>query len=122
MAALEETARRELEAQLGKNVPLPQLPKPRKPGLRPIRTSHELRDEGNAMGHCVGSYVQSCLQGTSYIYHAGKKAPAGATLEVCVIDGRAKMMQIRGYQNAQAPKGLYEKALECVESIPIGGR
>lgn len=36
--------------------------------ITPIRTSDELRKEGEQLNHCVGSYERYCITGTSFIF------------------------------------------------------
>lgn len=50
-------------------VPLPPFPLPDIPGLRFLDTVGAIRREGAVMRHCIASYVQAAVQGTSYLFH-----------------------------------------------------
>ncbi|WP_158278920.1 PcfJ domain-containing protein [Leucothrix arctica] len=47
-----------------------------------LTTSQQLRDEGNAMSHCVGSYTGSCVNQDSAIFSLRDEAGRVATVEV----------------------------------------
>lgn len=118
MARLEEIAKSKIEAQLGKNVKLPMLPKPAGfDDIVPLDTSHKLRDEGNIMNHCVGGYINACLNKVSYIYHVGDPAPKGATFEVCLKNNKYVVMQIYGYNDSDADARLIDRANEFVNAL-----
>ncbi len=63
-----------------------------------IRTPAELAREGCEMRHCVGSYIEECVQGRSFIYRV--LAPGRATLEVHWSGGRPYVAQLCGVRNA----------------------
>ena len=72
------------------------FPPPPVPGTSEIvhvGTVGELLREGREMHHCVGSYAEDCLLGTSFIYRV--LAPERATLEIRVRDGRVVVKQIK---------------------------
>jgi len=118
IACLEEAARNKIEAQLGKNVKLPTLPKPAGfDDIIPIDTSHKLRDEGNIMNHCVGGYIIACLNKVSYIYHIGESAPKGATFEVCLKNNKYIIAQIYGYGNSTVEVRLIQQAEAFVNEL-----
>jgi len=118
MDSLEEMARNKIEAQLGKNIELPTLPKPAGfDDIIPIDTSHKLRDEGNNMNHCVGGYINACLYKVSYIYHIDKPAPQGATFEVCLKSGKYIVAQIYGYGDSTVKGCLVRRAEAFVNEL-----
>lgn len=118
MIRLEEVARNKIEAQLGKNIKLPTLPKPAGfDDVIPIDTSHKLRNEGNIMNHCVGGYISACLNKVSYIYHLGESAPKGATFEVCLKNDKYVVMQIYGYNDFSPDACLVNRANEFVAAL-----
>lgn len=73
-----ESAKHDREKRLY-NTPFPPLPC-RAPEVLPITTFTELEEEGRAMHHCVASYAEAILAGTSYIYRVLK--PQRGTLEI----------------------------------------
>lgn len=71
--------------------------------LRPARKLIELIDEGNALGHCVGNYVDSYADGrTDILFLRQKDEPdkPWRTVEFRPTTGR--MVQDRGYKNDRA--------------------
>lgn len=87
-ASLDEIAARQIADQLGEDRPLPKIPALKKgapefPEVTQLVTTHQLRDEGLRMNHCVGGYVQSCDMRKSYIFHVQDGTYAGATVEIC---------------------------------------
>jgi len=72
----------------------------------PLTTGEALRVEGENMKHCVGSYVDSCLSGTSRIFALQHKDER-ATLEL-VHAGRGtwKVRQVFGPRNDTVSKPL----------------
>lgn len=70
--------------------------------FRELTTSEELRAEGEAMGHCVGSYSLSCLDGDSAIFSVLIDDLPTFTIEV---DPRKKtLVQAQGYMNSEPTK------------------
>jgi len=59
-----------------------------------------LQVEGNRMGHCVGSYWDSCVTGRSLIFHLSR-GKYESTLELCQNDGVWSVNQNRGEGNKQ---------------------
>jgi len=117
IGSLEEVARLQIQEELGKNVELPQLKHPEMFDVERIKTSFELKKEGELMGHCVGGYVRSCLSKKSYIYHIGDVAPKGATLEVCYVQSKFTAQQMFIYKDKPADADLWEIANLLVASI-----
>ena len=67
-------------------------------------SSQSLRDEGEAMSHCVGSYAMSCFDGHSVILSLREEGRRKATIEV---DPIAKcLIQIQGNCNSEPPKSV----------------
>ena len=64
--------------------------------------SRDLRDEGNAMGHCVASYILSCKEGRSAVYSMVRVEKGELTREATIevgVEGR-KVLQARKRFNA----------------------
>jgi hypothetical protein len=114
---LEELDRQKWEAQWGANVPLPTIKHKHFKGVKPLTFSDDLKKEGRVMHHCVGGYIQSCLDKKSYIYHVGDAAPAGATLEICRQNGRWRRMQIFAYNDKAASVSARQTADAFVRSL-----
>ncbi len=75
-----------------------------------LRTPEDLLDEGQAMNHCVASYVASMAKGCSLIYSLREKEQRVATLEVRfprVNFGRPLGEQLRGPNNAEPPHHVW---------------
>lgn len=75
-----------------------------------LRTPDELLDEGQAMNHCVASYVGSMAKGCSLIYSLREKEQRVATLEVRFPRakfGRPLSEQLRGPNNAEPPHHVW---------------
>jgi hypothetical protein len=81
-----------------KDVVFPEPPLADTDGIVFIRQPADLAREGWEMGHCVGSYIDECVKGRSFIYRV--LAPARATLELQCWGGRPQLMQLRGPRNA----------------------
>lgn len=67
----------------------------------PINSSSLLRNEGATLGHCVYSYLNSCIEGRSSIWgyriKDGKIEQPNLTIEVDI--GKSRITQIRGKGN-----------------------
>jgi hypothetical protein len=72
-------------------------------GIRQLINGTELLNEGQAMHHCVASYVDRCLSGDCYIFHvsSGKQH---ATLEV---SPSGSILQFKSYHNAAPAAELH---------------
>lgn len=69
-----------------------------------LTSSQELRDEGAAMQHCVGSYSMTCLEGGAAIFSLRDGEGRKATIEV---DPSSKYLgQVQGKCNAEPPKSV----------------
>ena len=69
-----------------------------------LTTSQALRDEGEAMNHCVGSYSMNCVEGESSIFSLRCDGARKATIEV---DPLCKaVIQVQGCFNAEPPKSV----------------
>lgn len=83
---LKQIIESEIKEMLKEDQPLPEFPldiESKDDRIWQILSSHKLRDEGEYMQHCVGSYIKMALRGTCWIFHVdldGK--PKGATVEV----------------------------------------
>ena len=83
--------------------------------LRPARKLIELIDEGNALGHCVGGYVEGYAGGrTDILFLRHEEAPdkPWRTIEFSPATGR--MIQDRGYRNDRAT-GNHDKGMMTPE-------
>ena len=72
------------------------FPRPPIPGtadIVPIESASALREEGDRMRHCVGSYVLEVLEGRSFVYAV--LAPERATLEVAFAKDGPCIRQLR---------------------------
>lgn len=81
--ALDDIAQAKILEQLGEYRLLPEFPTVPPNGIKQLKSSWDLRDEGHRMDHCVGGYINACLQGRCYIFHVdGVEDLLGATVEV----------------------------------------
>ncbi|GFK95305.1 hypothetical protein NNJEOMEG_03164 [Fundidesulfovibrio magnetotacticus] len=81
--------------------PFPPPPLPGDADIVPVATVGELFDEGEAMRHCVASYVERVLWGACAIYRV--LAPQRATLEVVILeDGKCRLGQLKLSCNREA--------------------
>lgn len=66
-----------------------------------LTTSHQLREEGERMDHCVGGYVSRCVNGEAFIFHVHTEInKLGATVEVVkTLDGGYYINQSMGAHN-----------------------
>lgn len=87
MSAIDDTIQRKIDEQLKVNRPLPKFPIEGFVGKGVIQldTTHALREEGNRMGHCVGSYIDACVEEQSYIFHIESDGK-GTTVELSPSD------------------------------------
>lgn len=94
-------------------------------GFVPLATEAALQDEGEAMGHCVGSYWEDVAMGRSLIFSVRRDCARVATLEVCDDGAGAGMVeQLLGYANAAAPEAVWTAAQAFVARTgvrPISG-
>lgn len=81
------------------------------PNIVQIHSGAALQAEGESMNHCVGGYVTTCAEGTTYIYHVNDGSVKGATAEVNAF---GRLIQCRGYGNGSAPlaRDMMEAALQ----------
>ena len=99
-ATVEAKIKMEIEALLADNKVLPTLPiKLDDPRIKQLTSSFELKQEGEKMNHCVGSYVTSCLREDCYILHVEDGTELGATVEVGKDEGKWKVFQSMNYGN-----------------------
>ncbi len=96
------------------NARFPDPPLPGSPDIIAIRTVHQLLEEGREMRHCVGSYVWRCLEGACFIYKV--IAPARATAELRVVEGRPRLVQLRGPGNAAPPEACWSSVRSWMQS------
>lgn len=79
----------------------------------PLRTAAELREEGERMANCVGSYAKRVADGRCLIYAIQHGSKSVATLEV-VADlahpGKARLAELAGPANTAAPEPVVHAA------------
>lgn len=63
--------------------------------IQEITCAKELVEEGRAMSHCVGSYVNSCQEGTKSIFTMRDMGERALTIEIC----RGTIVQAKGKRN-----------------------
>ena len=80
-----------------------------------LTASQALRDEGDAMQHCVGSYSMTCFDGHAAIFSLRDDAGRKATIEVDPLSGF--LMQVQGSCNAEPPKSVMSVVNVWVERI-----
>lgn len=108
--------------------------------LVPLKSGHELVDEGKRMHHCVASYASMVIRGDSYIYSVREKGQPLGTLELGLTVEtpsqemgmprnaheealnklsltseyiyRARIKQLRGVCNKEVPKAVF-RAVEA---------
>jgi PcfJ-like protein len=72
--------------------------------IRELLTSEELRREGRAMNHCVGSYDRSCVKGTISIWSLQVEdcqQKAGRRVMTIAVQNKSRVInQARGRANA----------------------
>ncbi len=74
-------------------------------GIQELLSDKELRKEGRAMHHCVGSYGHSIKQGTCSIWSLRYLDSLDAAKRIATIEVRAgKVVQVRGVCNALIQK------------------
>lgn len=85
--------------------------------IRQITSSQDLITEGEVMSHCVGSFVDDCRAGKSYIFHMDNGTEYGCTFEIVPIeyydvhihkDVKYGITQIRGKRNANLDNTIGE--------------
>jgi hypothetical protein len=81
-------------------------------GFDMLLTNHDLISEGRLMNHCVGTYGEHVNNGLCAIYRVHNH-----TLEVRKNNKGLYIGQYMGYRNASAPKELYDKVKEVVDSF-----
>jgi len=80
-----------------------------------LTTSQALRDEGEAMQHCVGNYSLACVDGDAVIVSLLCEGIRKATIE---IDPHTKyLIQIQGRCNAEPAKAVQSVAERWLENV-----
>lgn len=96
------------------HLPIARGPTIDEPGVAPIRTVGELRDEGREMSHCVGdsSFIHDALRGTACFYRIDQ--PIRATLSLRRHNGLGKWRpsQLSGPANARIDKTSRQAILD----------
>ncbi len=117
---------RRIRPQLAKRIldsPLP-FPPPPFMGTRtiqPIQTAGELLEEGDAMRHCAGSYIDSVADGSYFFYRVLE--PVRATLALRYDDERWVPDQLYGFHNAHVDEILHKRLFaELFGSGPVNQR
>lgn len=88
MAKIKTQQELDIKKRAGQNLTFPDIPTQLArslvytPSVEYIANSHRLAKEGNDMSHCVGSYMDKCLAGRSFIFHVKDGTKEGATVEV----------------------------------------
>lgn len=75
----------------------------------PLTTPQQMLEETQAMHHCVVTYIESCIEGTTRIFsvrHAGN-GQRFATAEFSRISGEWKLVQLKGKSNLELMHRLY---------------
>jgi len=87
----------------------------------PLRTSQELRTEGQEMSHCVRSYAYAVFKGRSRIFSIRAKATDHriATLELMPP---ATVSQLKGKCNGPVGKGVQEAVAKFITEVFNGTR
>ena len=104
----------------------------------PLTTASELILEGRNMHHCVGTYAQACLEGSSHIYSFRKTAENGDETPFATVEVRCNrqaetsdeyissltIAQVRGPWNAPIKKDpqTMEAIKKWISDIRIGKR
>ena len=89
--------------KLGEEEWLPEPPVPGTPDIVPLTQARQLREEGSAQHHCVGSYADRVKQGQCYIYRI--LSPERATLSLARgADGGWEIAQL--YRACNQPVGM----------------
>jgi len=80
-----------------------------------LTCSEELRNEGDAMEHCVGSYSMTCSDGHAAIFSLRDSAGRKATIEVDPLSGF--LTQVQGRCNAEPPKSVLSVVNVWIEQV-----
>jgi hypothetical protein len=73
--------------------------------IEELLSDKELRKEGRAMHHCVGSYGDACYKGTCSIWSLRYLDPMDTTKRIATIEVRgSKIVQVRGVCNIKPEK------------------
>jgi hypothetical protein len=83
----------------------------------PITNSAELYREGSTMHHCVGTYAESILEGSIYVYSVRQGEKRIATLALDQYGGKPYFGEIRGPCNAIVPAEVSRAANKWFRSI-----
>lgn len=68
--------------------------------IKELKTSEQLRDEGKALSHCVGSYASSCYHGRCFIFSLVKRENFNEKRLITIeVDSNRRIVQIRGKFN-----------------------
>ncbi len=104
--------------------------------VKVLANAGELRKEGaegddpdgvEGLGHCVGSYAQSCLEGRSRIVSIRRRVAGGtspvrlSTAQLVLEDGRPVVLQHRGRSNTEPP-AMAQGALRAYVADLVSGR
>ena len=81
--------------------------------IHQLLTPGDIVAEGDAMRHCCGTYVTACQKGVTSLWHVGKKAPLGATVEV---SREGKIHQVMAMENA-SPELFIWKEVETFRKV-----
>lgn len=95
---------------------LPEPPFPGTDSIFLITTVTELLEEGRAMHHCVGGYIQTLRTSDTYIYRMER--PERATIEIHrLADGKARLGQCKLSHNRKPSKETIAAVNEWISSI-----
>ena len=112
---LEERAKALIEEQAKNSKDLPKLEVNLPAGVVQLTNSLDLLEEGKKMNHCVGGYIEACLQEESYIFHINDGSDEGATAEISPNPWR--VVQVRGRNNKKPLSYAYEAMEDIISSL-----
>lgn len=112
---LEEKAKALIEKQAKDAKDLPVLDIKLPPLVTQITNGLDLIEEGKKMNHCVGIYIEACLQEESYIFHINDGSDEGATAEISPNPWR--VVQVLGRNNKKPLSYAYEAMDDIISSL-----
>lgn len=89
--------------------------------FRVCRSPDELQVEGSRLKHCVyNNYLNRITNGTSLIFFIREQNNPDKPLYTLEVNPKtAKIVQLRGFGNANAPEEIYKFAEKCLKEIKV---
>ena len=99
--------------------PMPAIEVPDDSGITYLATAGDIRAEGDAMRHCVASYVKRAMRGQVWLFHVANGDGKGTTVEVSPVT-RA-VVASRGFANEEnaTTRAAASKLQDWLNLIPL---